>query len=303
MSREHLSVHEINDIRENSRSDSEKAMFEIDVITGNITWANSYVLEKQGQELSQIQSLSLFDVIPEEFHESVRNFISDIQKGLKSQSVIIPSISSDNKIVWWYIRRIHTKSHFSWLYANHMSTTKRLGSEYAFMTSALRAVDSHNELVVQVSEFRAWTEGEITHLKEKDAEQDSKIDAILEDNKQIKKLAKTSADISLQTQQSIEVFKSEVFDGMSKQTGEILRLIKTDTDQQKRMEELTEHANQLTAIAVQAISTKAAEAGSGITKNVAAAAGLATSLVGILNWVITSLSHSHIHFSSLFHWF
>ncbi len=125
----HISQQEIIEMRDIGRSLSDKGFVEIDTITGNVTWANEYVLRKSGYTLFQLTTMTVFDIVPEEFHDTTRNIISDIQKGRGFKFAIRPELSADNKLVWWYSVRVKTSQPYTWLRSEYLNTTERSGAE------------------------------------------------------------------------------------------------------------------------------------------------------------------------------
>ena len=273
-------------MRDIGRSLSDKGFFEVDVVTGHVTWANEYALSKYGYSLSDITTMTVFDLVPEEFHDSVRNVIADHQSDRGFKFTIRPGKTADNRLVWWYSVRLKSRSPYTWFRSEYLNTTDKVGSEYASMTAAMQTTNSYNDLYNRVQELQIWTEEQVERLDRKDAELEAKFTELAEDLKQTKKFAETAANAGLEVKQAMINFQSHVTEEMAKQTAEILRLISTDAIHDKRMEAFEKHVKQTTQTAMNAITVKANEAGSGLTKKVTIPVGTIAAVATIVQWII-----------------
>lgn len=280
------SQQEINEMRDIGRSLSDKGFFEIDVVTGTVTWANEFALKKYGFSLSDITSMTVFDLIPEEFHDSVRNVISDLQSDRGFKFTIRPGKNSEGRLVWWYSVRVKSRNPYTWFRSEYLNTTDAQGAEYASMAAAMQTTNSYNDLYNRIQELQGWTEEQVERLDKKDAELEARFSEFAEDLKQTKKFAETAANAGLEVKQAMINFQGHVTDEMAKQTAEILRLISTDAMHDKRIEAFEKHVKATTATAMNAITVKANEAGSGLTRKVTIPVGTIAAIATILQWIL-----------------
>ncbi len=280
------SQQEINEMRDIGRALSDKGFFEIDIVTGDISWANEFALKKLGYVMSELVTMTVFDIVPEEFHESVRNVVADLQSDRGFKFTIRPDKSASGKLIWWYSVRIKSKAPYAWFRSEYLNTTDSFGTEYASMTAAMQTTNSYNDLYNRIQELQVWTEEQVSRLDEKDVELEKKFSEFAYDLKQTKKYAETAANAGLELKLAVVNFQTHVADEMSKQTAEILRLITIDSVHDKRMEAFEKHVQTTTTIAVNAITVKADEAGSGLTKKVTIPVGIVSLLAAIAQWLI-----------------
>ena len=76
-----ITSNEVEVIRDYGRSLNDRGFIEVNLISGEIVWANEFVLNTYGFKLEQLQGMTIFSVIPEKFHDWVRDMISDQTKG------------------------------------------------------------------------------------------------------------------------------------------------------------------------------------------------------------------------------
>ena len=278
-------------MRDIGRSLSDRGYLEVDTVTGTVTWANEYLLKKHGYSLSQAQSMTLFDMVPEEFHDPVRNTLADIQAGKGFKFAIRPIVTADGKLVWWYSVRVKTQQPYTWFRSEYLNTTERSGPEYASMAAAMQTTNSYNDLYNRVQELQLWTEEAVERLDKKDAELEDKVHELAEEIRQTKKFAETAANASLEFKQAMVNFQAHVAEEISKQTTEILRLISTDALHDKRMETFEKHVKEATSTAMRAITVKANEAGSSLTKKVTVPVGTIAAIATIIQWVMQHWPH------------
>src|SRR5580704_240606 len=140
-----ITLDESKTMRELGSNLTEKGIFEINLISGEIPWVNDFVLSKYGMTLNQIQSMTLFDLIPVDHHDALNNFVDDASKGRAQKFSIWPGKTADNKLVWWYITKIKSDHPLHWYKAEYLNTTEKHGSEYASMLAAMDTANSYND--------------------------------------------------------------------------------------------------------------------------------------------------------------
>lgn len=284
-------------MRDLGRSLKDQGFFEADLVTGLISWANDFVLGKYGYSLSQLQSMTLFDLVPEEFHDELRNSVSDQTRGRLFRFSIRPGKSADGKLVWWYLVRVRADHPVYWYRGEYLNTTGKAGSEYSSMTAAMETANGYNDLYNELADFKGWARENVHRLDGADAE-------IQEDMRELKeqlhasiKASNRAANAALESRASIESFKRDVSEQMSKQTAEIIKLISNDATQGEQLRKFSEFMDKTTAqavqtmkttteTAVQQISAQANKSGDKITRQVTVPIGLIAALVTLIQWMI-----------------
>lgn len=288
-------------MRDLGSSLADKGFFEFDLLSGHIAWANGYALIMMGYSIEQIQSMTVFDVVPPEFQESVTNVVSDTIAGKNHKYGIWPFRSADGDIVWWYTVREKDDAPIFWYRGELLGKTPKSGPDYAGMCVAMTTVNGYNDLQTKLADHVSWTKLEIDGLKD----QDKKVWAAIEEVKRIGRgahaAAEKAANAALQNDKSIKDLDAKIDEGFSKQTIEIMRLISTDAGHEERfkvfeagMEKAAQAAVEkaTTAIVKQtekagtAIANKAQEAGKGLSKKVSIPVGIIAMIATLIQFLI-----------------
>lgn len=284
-------------MRDLGRSLKDQGFFEVDLSSGHVTWANDFVLDKFGYTLHQLQSMSVFDLVPEEMHEAVRNSIADQSHGKLFRFSIRPATSASGRLVWWYSVRVRAEHPLYWFRAEYLNTTDPKGPEYTSMVAAMNTANGFNELYNELADFKKWTSGSIERLDGMDADLQEDMQELKDQLQASVKASHRAANAALEARASIDSFKRDVSDQMSKQTAEIIRLISNDSAQAEalgRLEDFMKRATadamnameKTTATAVQRISDETNKSGDKITKKVTVPIGLISAIVVIIQWLI-----------------
>ncbi len=282
---------DIQEMHEIGRSMPDKGFFEFNVSTMHITWANEHAVAKLGYSIDELQTLNLFQIIPEEFHESMRTSISDLANGRAYRFNIRPYINSKKELVWWYLVKLKTKYPYCWFRAEYLNTTELAGSEYSSMSAAANTTNGYNELFNKFNELRVWTEEQVERLGVKDAQLEAQIGALDLKVDETLKASRDAADHAIAANQAISHFKITFTEETHKQTQEILRLISTDAVHAKQIETFQEHVKLTTKNAMNAIETSASVAGKGLAKKISIPVGFITAFATIVQLLIQFFMH------------
>jgi PAS domain S-box-containing protein len=255
-------------MREEGRSQDDSGVFEIDLTENKISWANEYAVEHTGYTLDQIKHMTLFDLVPEEFHGKMQDVIAEVStRGSVrngSPTSVWPVKTSGGKIIWWAVTKSVVEYPAVWLNGDHIQTTGTSGMSFLFMQAFMRAANGQSGLYEQVSELKAWTTDQIARLDEEDkrlrdglAELESKMSDALEASKEAANAAKTTHKMMESLQKSFQEFET-------KYGVEILKLIGTDTIHDKRIDAFEKHVKMTTDLAVKSIEMQAQRSAQGI---------------------------------------
>lgn len=277
-------------MRETGRSLSKQGFFELDLMSSKISWINDFTLSKIGMNLQQAKSMTVYDIVPEEFHESLSNFISDATSGKTSKFYIWPFNSSDGDIIWWYFSRFRANHPIHWFKAEFLNKTSKDGPEYSSMLAAMNAANNYNDLYDKFSELQQSTKLSVDSLNERYQELKDEQDALKEQIVGAVAAANRAANAAIAVSTSMKTFKTEVQDQLSNQTEEIIKLINTDTIHNQRLEIFEAHIKKTTDNAVRVITVQADKAGRNISRKVTIPIGAIAAIMTIIQWIITNWS-------------
>lgn len=296
-----VSQTDLDSMRNLGSSLADKGFFELDLLSGAISWLNQFTLESLGYSLEQVQSMTVFDMVPSEFQEAVSNVVSDTIAGRNHRYGIWPFRSADGDIVWWYTVREKDDPPFYWYRGEFLGKTSRSGREYASMCLTMNTINNYNDLSLRLSELDNWTKQEISDLKA----QDEKVWKAIEEVKRIGRgahaAAEKAANAAFANDKSIKDLNAKIDDGFSKQTLEIMRLISTDAGFEERfkafeagmeraaqaaVERATQAIVKQTEKAGTAIAVKAEEAGKGLSRKVSIPVGIIAVIATAIQFII-----------------
>lgn len=290
-SRGSKSLQEVNEMRDIGRSMSDRGFIEVNFSTGTISWVNEHMLKKLGYTLQQITSMSVFDVVPEEHHDISRGSIYDLQKNRAYRFSIRPILTADQKVSWWYSLKVSATSTTAWFKSELLMITEKSGPEYISMVASMQTTIGYNDLYNRLHELQNWSEDAVKRLDAKDKELEDKIVELSRDVRSTKKAAETAANVGLEVQSAMKNLETNIANEMSSQTTEILNLITTDSLHSARLDAFENHVKATTQTAMTAITNKANEAGSGLTKKVTIPISAIAAIATIIQYLIQHFGH------------
>ena len=270
-----------NKMRKLGDSLKAQGFFEIDFIDGHINWVNQFALDKMGYELDQIITLSIFDIVPSEFHEHVRNYISDRRNEGGSYYELWPFWSCDKEIIWWYAIETGHEDPCIWLKGDYLDKTPRIGSKTNLMYITMNTVQLYNGLILKIEK----QEEKINLLERNNTSHDNTLKSLGGRLERIENIAKSAADTTLATNEELKKLKTHFNASLEEQTAEILRLIMTDSVHDERMmnfnASLQESAARAVDIAIEKITEQSEEAGQQMVQKVDEAGNKASKRITI----------------------
>jgi hypothetical protein len=277
---------------------------EVNLVSGYFSWANEYALDKYGITLEQLQRLTIFDLVPEEFHDDVRNTVSDQVNGKYHKFSIWPGKCQEGKLIWWYSTRVKVNGPSYWFKIEYLNITDGYGPQYSSMRAAMETTNSYNDLYNRFTELRSWTEESVHRLEKETAETREAINSLRDQMRSCLAAANRAANAALENVHVINKFKQDMSNELSNHTTEILRLITTDAVHGQRMEafnghmktvenrveeEFEKHIKNTTSQAVMSIRVQAENSGKGLTKRVTIPVGVIATIATIVQWMLTHL--------------
>lgn len=273
------------EMRSLGKSLSDKGMVEYSIPSGEIIWCNNYALEKVGYKQQKTWSVSIFDVIPEEFHIKLKEHVANIVAN-RSYASIWPVKTTSGEVSWWYVFQTRTHHSTRWAQVDYIQTTETGGIAYSFMRMQMDIMNKYGGLNTKVDELDKWVSEKIDELTKKDDELSQSISKITE---------LTSSLID--TKDSIDSFKKELkeqFRELDKKsdehTTEILKLIGSSVVHSKRLNAFEKHVKMTTDLAIKSITIQTEKAGKGLSKKVAIPVSIVSILTAIIQYLIQSWS-------------
>jgi hypothetical protein len=293
---------DIDSMRNLGSSLSDKGFFEIDLLSGSIAWMNQFSLDSMGYTLEQVQSMTVFDIVLPEFQEAVTNVVSDTIAGRNHRYGIWPFKSGDGNIVWWYTVREKDDPPLYWYKAEFLGKTMRSGKDFAAMVVAMTTINGYNDLSTKLNEHVSWTKTEIDGLKAVDEKVWKAIEEVKRIGRGAHAAAEKAANAALANDKSIKDLNTNMSEGFSKQTLEIMRLISTDAHHEERFKIFETGMDKAASAAVEkataaivkqtekagtVITDRAEKAGKGLSKKVTVPVGIIAAAMTIVQWLLT----------------
>jgi hypothetical protein len=273
------------EMRSLGRSLLDKGMVEYSIPSGEIAWCNSYVLDKIGHESQKTWDVSIFDMIPNEFHKKLKEHISNISSN-GSITSIWPVKTQSGKLSWWYVFQTKTYNSTRWIQVDYIQTTETDDIACSFMRMQMDIMYKCSDLNTKVDELDKWVSEKIDELTKKDNELFQSISEITE---------LTSSLID--TKNSIDQFKGELrkqFKELDKKsdehTTEILKLIGSSVVHSKRLNAFEKHVKMTTDLAIKSITLQTEKAGKGLSKKIAVPVSIVSIIAAIIQYLIQNWS-------------
>lgn len=299
MSRTMISPADIEAMRSVGKNLIDRGFCEANLASGQLLWKNDFSLLKMGYTLTQIQAMTLYDIIPQEFHDQLSGSIDDESKGRSQKFSIWPCKAADGKYVWWYVTKVKSAHPIHWYKSEYLNTTEKSGPEYAAMFAAMNTANSYHDLEIKFLDHQNWTKGQIEELTKNVEELWKSHGALSEQMKSCLMAANRTADLSVENRQSIIAIRTDVANQLAEQTTEILKLISTDVVHDQRIAKFESHIQKTTDEAVktitesadkagQAITTTASKAGQGLSRKVTVPVSVIAVVLAFVQWLITN---------------
>lgn len=292
---------DIDSMRNLGSSLSDKGFFEIDLLSGSIAWMNQFSLDSMGYALDQAQSMTVFDIVPQEFQEAVTNVVSDTIAGRNHKYGIWPFKSGDGNIVWWYTVREKDDPPLYWYKAEFLGKTAKSGKDFAAMCVTMTTINGYNDLSTKFQDHVSWTKTEIEELRATDEKVWKAIEEVKRIGRGAHAAAEKAANAALANDKSIKDMNTNMSEGFSKQTLEIMRLISTDAHHEERFKAFEAGMDKAASAAVEkataaivkqtekagnVITDRAEKAGKGLSKKVSVPVGIIAAAMTIVQWIL-----------------
>lgn len=279
------------EIRSAGDSLQDSALVEVDLLTGELVWANRFYLERMGLSLSQLRTMTVFDLMPAAFHEAAREALADKSSGRPFRPEIWPSrIAGSDMVAWWYVCQARTVLHRHWSWMELIQETDVSGPGYAFMRVQMTVLSAQVRDRARVDELEAWTHTEVDRLGRDVAD-------LRRDVLDATYAARAAAASSEKAQKAAEEVKAEIgsiktelvtqFRELKNHESEILRLISSDVGHDKRLQAYESHMRTTSDLAVEAIRKAASDGGRGLSRKVTIPVSLIAALATLIQYLIS----------------
>lgn len=283
----------------------EQGFMEINLGDGTIPWMNSHMLSILGYSIEQLKALTIYDLVPNDFHNILSNVLAEKIYGKDYRYGVLPFKASDNDIIWWYtIREKEDLKNKIWWYKSiQLDKTTRSGSRYASMIVTMNLVNGQNEICGRLEDHKDKTQKDIDNLKETDRKLDSGITDIRTKFSFATSAMEKAATASLKASGEISSLRTEMHESINNQTIQIIRLIGTDNMHDDRMAAYEKHLSEVTDKAISSaiktlseqtnimgteITIRANNAGKNLTKKVTIPVGAIAFIMTLVQWLITN---------------
>lgn len=269
-------------------------MMELSLPDGGINWVNEFFLREAGLQASQLKGITVFELIPAEFHVQAREALAEKAAGRPFRPAIWPTrVPGSDRVTWWYAyqgRSVGTR-HWSWM--ELIQTTGTSGEKYSFMRFQMEVLWGQVSDRARLDSFEAWTKGKIDeHTREI-----GELRAMVVEATYAARAAAASADATRMSADralgAVDETKGQLMAQLaafqkSQATHEeaIMELITTDARHDKRIEAFEKHVKMTTDLAVDAIRKAAAQGGKSLQRKVTVPVTVIAALATLVQWVI-----------------
>lgn len=247
------------DIRALGESLNDRGFFEVNISRDKFTWVNQFVLDRIGYELGDLQSMTMLEVIPSEFHDSIKGSIADRKNGRHFKHEVWPILSFAGDIIWWYVTELRTNQNYIWLQAEYLNKTGRNRGEVASMIVTMNTVQTYNDLVVRFEERGTQEDQKFTELEASISDHSASISRIDSRLQTTTRAAEKAANEAIAANTSIQSLEENFRQMISEQTAEIIRLISTDSVADQRSTAMETHLQAAAGKAVESAVAKITE--------------------------------------------
>jgi F0F1-type ATP synthase membrane subunit b/b' len=280
----------VDKMRELGESIPDKGLIEYNVVSGAINWANKFVLDKTGYSLEEIKKLTIFDIVPKQFHEKIKDSLSVISGSREPGSSIWPGKTTSGQVSWWYLLQAKTQHPLRWSQCEYVQTTEPSGTAFVFMSIQMDITNKYGAIDQKVAELDRWTRDQINELSRKYR---SLEEFIKDEIRPALNGAKEAADSAKESKKALDELKEDfkkqinsINDKAAEHTGEILKLISTDVVHSKRITAFEQHVKMTTDLAIKSITMQADKAGKGLSKKVTIPVSVTAAVVTIAQYLI-----------------
>lgn len=276
----------IRGMRDRGRSLKDKGMVEVDLVSGSITWANDYFLEQAGMSLSDLCSMTVFDVTPHELQDRVQDIMANRRAGRPSGYPVWATKTGDGMAAWWYTIQTKTKDPLHWVECELIQKTVQEGPSFAFMKLQMDVTGRQETTDIRMDELDDWVRDQIGRQEADIVDMGRKLDSAI-------KLVKRSAEAALESKNASRALQLEVNDKLREfdehltdHTAEILKLISTDQVHDKRIDSFEKHVKRTTDLAIKSITMQASKAGRGLSKKVTIPVSVIAAVATLIQYLI-----------------
>lgn len=275
-------------MRDTGRSMKDRAMFEVDLVSGSIRWMNDFALEKMGYGRDHVGDLSVFDLAPQQFHDQVREAVAEKASGRGKDYSIWPGRTSSGKLAWWYVYQARTSGTKSvhWACAEYIQETEDQGPGFSFMRVQMETLRNQASIDERLEDLDRWVKEEIDRIDEEVGDIRTALASVESKAAAAERSARQAANTSLALQGEVRTYFKKFEDAQAEHAAEILKLISTDSLHDQRMAAYEKHVKEITDVAIKSISSQTDKAGRGLSRRVTIPVSVIAAVATIIQWMI-----------------
>lgn len=284
--RNHPTPQSLSEMRRAGRELQDKGLFEFNLSTGAISWTNEFILEKLGYTTDQIRHMTIYDLVPSEFQDSLSESITDRSVGRHRNFSIWPTKTVDKKIAWWYVYKSKTEYPVAWNFAEFVQTTSNEGVEYTFMRITMDNANSYVALHSRVEEIDHWIRDQVTRLDAEDGSIKASISNLDDKMKRVMTSASQAASSSLEAVKAVKEMEGSINGRFDNHEAEILKLISTDVHHDRRLLAFEKQVQATANTAIKSIETQADKAGKSLSRKIVIPVSAIGALFTFIQWLL-----------------
>lgn len=282
------------EIRAQGDATEDAAVVELSLPDGGMSWANEFFLKEQGVSIGALRGLSIFEMIPPEFHAQAREALAEKAAGRPFRPAIWPArMPGSDKVSWWYVYQGKSSAARHWSWMELVQTTALTGERFSFMRLQMELLWGQTRDRERLEAFEAWTRGKL----DEQAREMGELKSMFVEAIYAARAAAASADATRMAADralgAVDETKGQLMAQLaafqrSQATHEeaIMELITTDARHDKRIESFEKHVKMTTDLAVDAIRKAAAQGGKSLQRKVTVPVTVIAALATLVQWVI-----------------
>jgi len=301
--------HNINEIRI-SLAKSEKGLYvEVNLEAGNAPWMSQSTLKLIGYNETQLKAMSLYDMIPNEFHDSLSNTIIDGVNGREHKHNIWPFKCVDGDILWFYSSKENVNrskdidKSISWYKLSLINKTLKNGKDYADMVLKMYLLNTQNELKNKIKDQEIRMDREFSSIQDKNKALNDGLIEMKQKFIYATSAMEKAATAAMRSSADVTTLRSEFREGMARQTTEIIRLINMDSQHdelinnfnnkvmhaaEKAVEKAVEEISQKSKDVSTEIIIRAGNAGKNIAKKVTVPVSVIAVIMTVVQFILAN---------------
>jgi len=263
---------------------SEKSYFELECLSGTVTWVNTSLTEKCNGELNSILNTSIFGLVDETFRGRLSRLLTGYSPHSVPLKTLWPISCAKHKIAWWMMSIEYKDDEYLIFHVELMVLTEKADIGFKF---AKMSADNTFQTSAALMELKSIKK-EILDINDTLKEE---IIKTREDLNQAVAASKKAEAAAIQNKDALEELKNQVINQFNIHTKEIMKLMTSDVIHDSRMATFEGHVKKTTTEALTQIIDQADQSGKGLTRKITIPVGTMAAAIAFLQWIITKYFH------------